>query len=240
MPPYLLTGSGRPVTVFAHGLGGSIPDTRPLGSGVHGTRCFLTFGASDYPALADELRSVADEVGATRALGVSMGAGALLRLLAATPDRFDRVVFYLPAVLDERRRTAAMDRRLAWADLADAGDVDALTSSLLEELPERVRARPEAVVFARRQAGVLTGPAASKALRVLPVSAPLDDLAALRKVEVPVLVLAQREDEAHPVEVAEQLASVLPNARLHVFDAPAAVWTARSELRAQVAGFLNA
>jgi hypothetical protein len=33
---YLVTGGGEPVTVFAHGLAGSIPETRPFGSGVGG------------------------------------------------------------------------------------------------------------------------------------------------------------------------------------------------------------
>ena len=39
----LATGSGRPVTVFAHGLAGGIAETRPLGSGVHGRRVFFQF-----------------------------------------------------------------------------------------------------------------------------------------------------------------------------------------------------
>src|SRR3954452_15943123 len=114
---YLVTGSGDPVTVFAHGLAGSIAETRPLGSGVEGTRVFLHFrghGASSapespwtYPALAAELRAVADHVGATRALGVSLGAGALTTLLGESPERFDRVVFFLPAVIDRPREDAA-------------------------------------------------------------------------------------------------------------------------------------
>ena len=62
---YVVTGNGPPVTVFAHGLAGSIPETRPFGSGVDGTRVFLHFrghgassapvGTCTYAALADEL-----------------------------------------------------------------------------------------------------------------------------------------------------------------------------------------
>ena len=97
----LVTGVGDPVTVFAHGLGGDIAGTRPLGSAVTGRRVFFHFrghGRSDAPPgpwsfadLADDLRAVADRAGATRALGVSMGAGALCRLLASTPERFERI-----------------------------------------------------------------------------------------------------------------------------------------------------
>src|SRR5665811_53023 len=99
----ITTGSGLPATVFAHGVDGSIQTTRPFGSGVKGSRTFLHFrgyGASSdpgrpltYAALEDDLRAVADHVGATQAIGVSVGVGAMCALLAHTPLRFDRLVF---------------------------------------------------------------------------------------------------------------------------------------------------
>jgi pimeloyl-ACP methyl ester carboxylesterase len=106
---YLVAGVGtpEPVTVFAHGRGGSIESTRPLGSGVPGRKVFFHFrgyGGSSVPSrettlddLADDLAAVADHVGADRALGASMGAAALCTLLTRQPDRFARLVFYLPA-----------------------------------------------------------------------------------------------------------------------------------------------
>ncbi len=97
---YLVTGIGppHPVTVFAPGLGGDIESTRPLGSGVPGRKVFFDFGSSlAYPDLASDLAAVADHVAATRALGASLGAAALCTLLADRPDRFERLVFYLPA-----------------------------------------------------------------------------------------------------------------------------------------------
>ncbi|MET0422462.1 MAG: alpha/beta fold hydrolase, partial [Actinoplanes sp.] len=90
----LVTGVGVPVTVFAHGLAGDIAGTRPLASAVAGRRVFFHFrghGRSDAPPgpwsfgdLAQDLRAVADQTGATRALGVSMGSAALARLLSET------------------------------------------------------------------------------------------------------------------------------------------------------------
>src|SRR5256714_8186855 len=116
----LATGSGEPVTVFAHGLAGGIADTRPLGSGVTGRKVSFQFrghgqsasppGRGTYADLARDLRAVADLYGATRALGVSLGAGALCRLLADNPGRFDRLVFFLPAVLDQPRPAHARER----------------------------------------------------------------------------------------------------------------------------------
>ena len=115
----ITTGSGLPATVFAHGVTGSIQTTRPFGSGVKGRRTFFHFrgyGASapaarplTYAGLESDLRAIADHVEATQALGVSMGAGALCTLLARTPLRFGRLVFALPAALDQRRTDDALD-----------------------------------------------------------------------------------------------------------------------------------
>jgi pimeloyl-ACP methyl ester carboxylesterase len=256
---YAVRGSGDPVTVFAHGLAGSIAETRPLASGVPGTRAFLHFrghggstppagdrpgsanGAGapwSYTALADELRAVADATGARQALGVSMGAGALCRVLAQTPDRFDRLVFFLPAVLDEPRRDEALDRLVAMADLVDAGDVDGVAAVLRSEQPDGVRDRADVQTWVRRQAETLVRTPVARALRDLPYAVALDDRAALARVTAPALVVAQRGDDAHPVHVAEALADVLPRATLHVFEERGAVWLARERLRALVSGFL--
>lgn len=101
---YLVAGVGPavPVTVFAHGRNSGIAETRPLGSGVPGRKVFFHFRgygrSAPAPELwypADDLRAVADHVGATRAVGASMGAAAVGTLA----DRFARVVLYLPAVV---------------------------------------------------------------------------------------------------------------------------------------------
>ncbi|HKA69468.1 MAG TPA: alpha/beta hydrolase [Actinomycetes bacterium] len=246
---YLVTGSGSPTTVFAHGLAGSIAETRPLGSAVAGTRVFLHFrghGRSTgpdspwtYPALAAELRAIADHTGAGRAVGVSLGAGALTTLLAETPQRFQRLVFFLPAVLDRPRRDAALDRLHAMAGRVDHRDVDGLAALLLAEQPDGVRNRADVAVFVRRQARALVGTPVSAALRQLPDQVPITDRAVLAAVTVPALVIAQQGDSAHPIWVAEQLTDALPAGRLRVFGPGGALWSARAELRALIAGFLN-
>ncbi|GAB3404241.1 alpha/beta fold hydrolase [Flindersiella endophytica] len=92
----LTTGSGEPVTVFAPGRGQSIAQTRPFGSGVRGTRVFFQYGDSSPPVA---LRSVADQAGATRAFGASLGVAAIAGVLADEPGRFERLVFAIPAGL---------------------------------------------------------------------------------------------------------------------------------------------
>ncbi len=61
----------------------------------------------------------------------------------------------------------------------------------------------------------------------------------LARVTAPALVIAAEGDELHPVEVAEQLAAVLPRATLHRYDRPGVLWTERADLRRRIADFLN-
>lgn len=176
---FITTGSGLPATVFAHGITGSIESTRPFGSGVKGSRTFLHFrgyGASaaqetplTYAALADELRAVADHVGATQALGVSMGAGALCALLARTPLGFERLVFVLPAALDRPRTDEALDHPAlsasalsAAAPVTDRGVLAAVTAPALVIAQEQ---DPEHPVWVAEQ---LAASLADSHLEILP------------------------------------------------------------------------
>ena len=246
---YRVIGAGEPVTVFAHGLGGTIEQTRPFGSGVRGTRAFLHFrghGASSVPpgpwtyaSLAEELLAVADHVRATRALGVSLGAGALLRLAAERPDRFERIVLVLPASVDRPRDDRASARMRRMAAHVEAGDTEALAALLRSEQPEGARGRPDVAAWARDHAHHLLGTGVATALRELAAQAPLEDRGALEEVRAPVLVIGQHGDEAHPARVAEGLAAALPRAELSMFDADGLLWAHRRELRQLVAGFLN-
>ena len=170
---FITTGSGLPATVFAHGLGASIETTRPFGSGVSGSRTFFHFrghGGSavpaaartsvTYEALAEDLRAVADHVGATQALGVSMGAGALCTLLADSPARFRRLVFVIPAVLDRLRpggADGALDRLglSAAVPLTDRAVLAAVTAPALVIAQEQDPAHPVGV--ARQLAASLPG-----------------------------------------------------------------------------------
>lgn len=245
---YLTTGSGTPATVFAHGLAGSIETTRPFGSGVAGSRTFVQFrGHGDsapdtpwtYAALAEELTAVADHVGATQALGVSMGAGALCSLLAASPLRFRRLVFVMPAVLDRPRTDGALDRMVAMARCVDDHDVQGLTALLLQAEPASARTQPAVRLWCRRQAVAMAGTAVSRALRALPAAVPLADGGVLAAVRAPALVIAQEGDPAHPVGVAEQLAGLLPDAHLEVLAPGGLLWRHRDAMRELIGGFLS-
>ena len=246
---YACYGTGDPVTVFAHGVSASIPETRPLASGILGTRVFLHFrghGASealddryDYPVLAGDLRAVADATGATRALGVSMGSAALLHLLLDTPDRFERAVLFLPAILDEPRSDVGFERLERMADLIDAEEADELAAELAEDLPEDLRDRPHVDRFVHDRAESLVGTQLGSLMRVLPTQTPMATRSELARLTLPVLVVGQEGDEVHPASVAREIAGELPNAQLEIFTEGSALWDDRKALRRLLGGFLN-
>lgn len=238
---YVVAGRGEPVTIFAHGLGGSIPHARPLASGVPGTRAFLHFRGHGnsfvpdrfpgYAGLAADLSAVADQVDATRALGVSMGAAALLSLVAGQPRRFDRLVFVLPAVIDEVR-SDRVRRRLAELSAAIA---DGTTAEFVRtEIPASVD-DPGGYVTARAAALDRLADFVAATADAVAVA----DRTTLAKVEAPALVIGAVDDPLHDLAVARDLARLLPDARLHVFPDPGFVWTRRAELRELIGGFLS-
>ena len=245
----LVTGVGDPVTVFAHGLGGDIAGTRPLASAVTGRRVFFHFrghGRSDAPVgpwsfgdLADDLRAVADRAGATRALGVSMGAGALSRLLSETPDRFERVVFYLPAPLDGTRPAAAVTRVERLLAAVESGEASAIAEAVEVELPPSVRNTPTGWSYLRQRVEQLQRDGLSGELAALWHEPAVADESSLRAFRGRALVLGCAGDELHPMAWARRLADLLPGAELHVYDHPAMLWNNRAELRTRISAFLN-
>ncbi|HEX5741044.1 MAG TPA: alpha/beta hydrolase, partial [Pilimelia sp.] len=245
----LTTGTGDPVTVFAHGLGNSIAETRPLASGVTGRRVFLHLrghgrsgappGPWTYADLARDLRAVADLTGATRALGVSLGAGALTRLLADSPRRFTHAVFFLPAVLDRPRGPAARARLAALLEAVASGEAALIAEAAAADIPAQVRHTPAGWAYLRQRVAQLSGQGLAPALAGLPEDVAVPDRAALDQVTARCLVIGAQGDEVHPARVAEELAESLPHAQLHVYDRPGVLWTARADLRTRISAFLN-
>ncbi|HWH27928.1 MAG TPA: alpha/beta hydrolase [Mycobacteriales bacterium] len=239
-------GSGGPVTLFAHGIGGSVAETRPLAARVGGTRVLLEFrghgrsadlpGGWDYDVLADDVRAVADDTGATQAVGLSLGAGALLRVLAEEPGRFSRLAFVLPAAVDDVRSDGATERLRRLGAAIDRRDVDAVTATLLAEVPRDVRARRGIEVLVRRRAQQLVERPSPQPLGA---DRPVHSLAALSRVVAPALVLAQEGDPLHRLDVARSLAGALPRAALHVLPPGGVFWTAGRQAQDLLADHLT-
>jgi pimeloyl-ACP methyl ester carboxylesterase len=215
-------------------------------SGVAGRRVFFAARGHDgdlpapftYRDLGDDLLRLADEHGATRALGVSMGAGALLSLLSRQPDRFEKVVCFLPGAIDRPRTDEAVRRFADLVAALEASDLDGVRAFVEGEIPADLRDRAATYVDSRARF-LLDSPGIPVAVASLPGVTPVDDRSQLAAVSAQVLVLAQEGDPLHPAQVGRDLAAVLPKARLVVFDSPGVVLRERARLRALISEFLN-
>jgi len=209
-------GSGSPVTLVAHGLGATPGEARIPASGLPGTRVVVTLpshgsapdappGYWDYGRIAADLGTVPADF----AVGVSLGAGALVRLLATSPDRFQRVALLLPAVLDQPRQ-----------------------SFTLQQLSDLTVGPPEYVAERRAALGRLAGAASE-----LPGQVAVADASVLAAVSAPVLVIGAVDDPLHPEEVAKATAAAFPQGELWLVDSPSPMITHRAEVRRRLVDF---
>jgi pimeloyl-ACP methyl ester carboxylesterase len=238
-------GLGDPVTLVVHGLGATEGEARIPASGLPGTRVVMTLpghgsaadappGYWNYASVGADVLAVADEVAATRAVGVSLGAGALTRIAADHPDRFERLALLLPAALDRPRdvvATRAFERLAAAVAAADGG------AALREILAAEVPAGVEVGDYVDRRAEALLR--LEDALRELPEQVPVPDAASLAAVRSDVLVIGSTGDPLHPAEVAKAVAAAFARARLEILPSPAPMLTHRRELRGLLVDFLR-
>ncbi|RRO13098.1 alpha/beta hydrolase [Saccharopolyspora rhizosphaerae] len=238
-------GSGTPVTLVVHGLGATEGEARIPASGLRGTRVVVTLpghgsapdapdGYWNYGSVAADVLAVADEVEATQAVGVSLGAGALTRIAAEHPDRFQRLALLLPAALDRPREPAAAHayERLAAAVAAEDGG-----ASLHEALAAEVPAGVEVGDHLEQRAHALSR--LSDALHELPEQVPVHDASRLAEATAQVVVIGATHDPMHPATVAKATAAAFRGARLELLDSQAPMLTHRKVLRDLLTDFLR-
>jgi pimeloyl-ACP methyl ester carboxylesterase len=211
-------GSGSPVTLVAHGLGATPGEARIPASGLPGTRVVVTLpshgdapdappGYWDYGRIAADLATVS----ADQAVGVSLGAGALVRLLSLEPDRFQRVALLLPAVLDQPRAPIT-----------------------LQQLSDLTVGPP--IYVAERRAALTRLEAAAEQL---PGQVAVADASLLSDVRIPVLVIGAVGDPLHPEDVAKATAAAFPGGELWLIDSPSPMITHRAEIRHRLVDFFG-
>ena len=221
-------GEGDPVTVLGHGLTNSCRELAlftPLFPGTKVRFCFRGHGHSSSPEhgyrfadFARDFDAVARAYGATIAFGTSLGAGAVGSLIEAEPDRFEKLVFLLPAGLDQEFQYK--DRMLRTASLIDGHTREEAIRLLLDD-PERVAGYldyPFLRDVDRQLMEDLNPIGVPRAIREVIEDQPIVDRENLRKVTAPTLVIGRRGDPIHPAEVSEIIAGLLPNAELMMFE----------------------
>jgi 3-oxoadipate enol-lactonase len=244
-------GAGNPVTVFGHGLTGSRRDLQLITQFLPGTKVLFDFrghGESDDPPagsysidhFASDLDAVAREHGATRAGGISLASGAILRLLERDPDRFERVILLQPARLD---RSGEAHRRL----LRLAGAIERLPMErAVEEILEAEAAEGafedwEGQRELRRQSLAALHPKAiPPAIRECIDDPPVRDPSTLRRVTARAMVVGHEADPVHDAAVARALAEALPHADLLVYSSYHTLLADVPAIIQKVAAFLNA
>lgn len=245
-----IDGEGEPVAVFAHGLTNSCKELGAFTPFLAGTKVRFDFrghghssvppaGSYRFTDFARDLEAVAQTYGATRALGTSLGAGAITHLLGNDPDRFERIVFLLPAALD--------------VPLGDHAEFDR-TAELLESLP-----KDEAIEAILSEAGRLDtyehapwlrefdmllwqdmNPiGVARAIREVVRDAAIDDRELLRAVTAPTMIICREGDAIHPAELGRILAELMPNTELIVVPGEQELLEAIPMLVGRVKAFLE-
>jgi 3-oxoadipate enol-lactonase len=245
-----IDGEGDPVTILAHGLTNSCRELAMLTPLVPGTKvrfCFRGHGHSSSPEsgyrfadFARDVEAVADTYGARYALGTSLGAGALGHLVARAPDRFDKLIFLLPAGLDRAFRYK--DRMLRTAQLIEGRSKEEAIDAVLSD-PTRVAGYieyPWLQDFDRQMLQELNPIGVPRAIREVIEDWPLADREDVRKVTAPTLLICREGDEIHPAEVGRILASIMPNAELMMFGGGTEMYESLPQIVARVREFLLA
>jgi 3-oxoadipate enol-lactonase len=241
-------GEGSPVSVLAHGLMNSCRELAALTPLVPGTKirfCFRGHGHSSSPEtgyrfadFARDVSAVADAYDATIGFGTSLGAGAIGHLLTHDPDRFEKLVFLLPAGLDQPFQYK--QRMLHAANLMD-GKSAAEAAEAITSDPGRARNYldyPWLRDFDRQMLLELNTVGVPRAIREVIEDWPLEDREQMRKVSAPTLLICREGDEIHPAVVGRILAEIMPNAELILFEDGAEMYQAIPQLVARVREFI--
>jgi 3-oxoadipate enol-lactonase len=241
-------GEGEPVTVVAHGLTNNCRELAALTPMVPGTKVRFDFrghGRSSAPPtgyrfedLAGDLDAVATAYGATRAVGTSLGAGAIANLLTRDSDRFDRMVWLLPAALD--LPFGFKDRFLELAASLDGKTPEEALEAIVSD-PERLaqyvqspwKLEIDKVMWEHEHPDGL-----ARAIRQVIEDWPVPDRELLRKVTAPTLLICIEGDDIHPAELGHILHDLLPSSELLMFESEIALFQAIPMLVQRVGEFL--
>jgi pimeloyl-ACP methyl ester carboxylesterase len=247
-------GEGVPF-VFQHGLGGDL--SQPFGiyrpaAGVrligfdfrgHGeTRPLGDVAKLTIAILADDLIALLDHLAIERAVigGISLGSAVAVNTALRYPKRVRGLVLSRPAWID-RPLPANVHLYSMMADLLQSvGAKEGLER--FRRMAEFQAMESESPDCAKSLVGQFEQPRAEECaarLARLIVDTPCPDRAMYGTINVPALVLGNRQDPIHPWELAETLTGLIPGAELCEIT-PKSVSLERhaADVQKAVAGFL--
>jgi len=222
-------GHGLPF-VFQHGLGGDL--NQPLGlyrpaTGVRLTAFDMRAHGETRPlgdpdrlsmaTLADDLVAILDHLGIERGVvgGISLGAAVAANVALRYSKRVLGLVLSRPAWIDrpvpENVHLYATIARL----IRELGPEEGLEQ--FRKSPEFQAIERESPDCARSLVGQFEHPRAAECvtrLERIAADAPCHDRALYGNIQVPTLILGNRQDPIHPWRVAETLSQLIPYAEL--------------------------
>jgi pimeloyl-ACP methyl ester carboxylesterase len=226
-------GAGTPV-VLLHGLTATrryvVMGSRALERSGHRVVAYDARGHGesppgdgyDYEALSADLGALLDELGLERAVlaGASMGAHTLLRHALEHPERALGLVVITPAYDPDAFPGDLARWDALSAGLRDGGVEGFLTAYGEPPVPAAWRETVSTVLRQRIERHRHPG-AVADALREVPRSRPFGAWSDLHALDLPVTVVADRDDAdpEHPLAVGERYAAEIPGARLVVEEA---------------------
>ena len=174
-------------------------------------------GAYGYGELADDLLAVLDDRGIDRAVlaGASMGAHTLLRMALDRPDRAAALVLITPA-FDPDDDGRDLERWDALSDGLRRDGVEGFLAAYGEaRVPDQWRETVKTVLRQRLSAHEHPE-AVADAIEQVPRSSPFEAWDALSSLDLPVTVVASRDeaDPGHPYAIGERYADAIPGAKL--------------------------
>jgi 3-oxoadipate enol-lactonase len=242
-------GAGDPVTLLAHGLTNTCRELSRLTPMFPGTKvrfCFRGHGHSSSPEsgyrfsdFARDVEAVASRFDATRAVGTSLGAGAICRILSERPDRFERLVFLLPAGLDRPFRHK--EEFIRTAELLESKPREEAIDAILSD-PERLEVyarQPWMREFDRETWDHADMRALATAIREVIEDFPVPDRELLRRVQTPVMLICREGDPIHPAALGGILAGLMPSSELLLYPDDVALFQAMPEILQRVHAFLT-
>ena len=140
-----------------------------------------------------------------------MGAATAQQAAILQPQRVAGLVLVLPPTAWETRpRQSSVYRRLAWV----SGLFGAAPYRLLDLLPIPMKADGRNQLALHTMKGLAqANPLHVQAALGGAAKSDMPDPALLRQLQIPTLILAWEDDNAHPVSTAEKLAKTLPDVR---------------------------
>lgn len=172
----------------------------------------------DQPSMAAQVDRLLDELPPRFTLaGLSLGGSVAMALIRTAPERVTRLI-----LLSTNPYGPTATQRATWAEqrraLADGTSARALQQSLLPVLlsPAVIADRPEVVELVLAMADELGEEAYDAQLRLQTTR--IDERPGLPSVRCPTTILSARDDRLCSVAKHEEMAALIPGARLTVLD----------------------